>query len=396
MKDKRNFFAGVFIGIVIVILFNSALNGVDAAYVRVGSKQLDMKQKVDEIYSILDSYYVEKFDRKELEESMYGGLVSGIGDPYTTYMDKNTLDKFMLQTEGTYAGIGVVVTTDPRDNTVLVISPYEDYPGAKAGILPGDKFIKINGSDILGNNLDEAVSLIKGKPGTSVKITVFRESERRTFDVDVVREQINIPTVSHKMLENDIGYLRITSFERVTTDQFKEAYADLNKKKMKGLVLDLRNNPGGLLDVVTTITDMLVPKGYILYTEDKNGKKQYTYSNDLRINIPLAILVNGNSASASEVLSGAVKDMNVGVLVGEKTFGKGLVQNLYPISDGSALKVTIAKYYTPSGVCINGEGITPDYVVEMSNELTVKISSLTMDEDVQLQKAVSVIKDKIK
>jgi carboxyl-terminal processing protease len=236
--------------------------------------------------------------------------------------------------------------------------------------------------------------MTKGAPGTIVTITVYRPSDKASFDISIVREKIDIPTVSSKMVGDGFGYIRITAFDRVTYDQFKSAYDDMGEKGAKGLIIDLRNNPGGLLDTVAKITDILVPKGILVYTEDKNGNKEYTYSDENAVKVPLAILVNANSASASEVLSGAVKDLKAGVLVGEKTFGKGIVQNLYPLSDGSAVKVTVAKYYTPSGVCIQGDGIEPDYPVALPNGPAAGLSGLEESEDTQLQKAIQVLEEK--
>jgi carboxyl-terminal processing protease len=289
----------------------------------------------------------------------------------------------------------VLVTSDPDDSLVTVVTIYEGSPGNAAGMLPGDKFMKVNGVDVTNASLDEVTSMTKGPAGTVVTITVYRPSEKSAFDISIVRKKIDIPTVSQKIVGEDLGYIRITAFDRITYDQFREAYDALGKEGIKGLIIDLRNNPGGLLDVVTKITDILAPKGILVYTEDKSGKKEYTYSDEECVKVPLAVLVNGNSASASEVLSGAIKDLKVGVLVGEKTFGKGIVQNLYPLSDGSAIKVTVAKYYTPSGVCIQGDGIEPDYPAELPVDLSLRISSLAENEDTQLQKAIEVLNEKI-
>lgn len=353
-----------------------------------------VQKKIDEIFKVLDRNYVNRYDKEDTIEGIYAGLVYGIGDPYTVYMSAPTFEKFMEDTEGTYAGIGVSVSVDTTDNSIVVVSPFEGYPGAKAGMLPGDKILKVNDSDVSGDTLDVAISIMKGEPGTTVDVTVYRTSEKRMIDMTIMREKIDVPTVSHKMLENNIAYIRITQFDRVTFNQFKIAYDEV-KDSMSGLIIDLRNNPGGLLKTVTDITDMLVPEGTIVYTEDKNGRKVYTKSDANHIEAPLLVLVNGYSASASEVLSGAVKDLGVGELVGAQTFGKGLVQNIYPLRDGSAIKVTIAKYYTPNGVCIQGEGIPPNYPVELDTKLSVKISSLTLDEDIQLSKAIEVMNRKI-
>ena len=356
------------------------------------SSGMAVEEKLEHIFRLLDKNYVNEYDKAENIEDMYRGLIYSLGDPYTTYFTPDQYDKFMEETSGTYAGIGVSVSVSAEDNSIVIIVPFEGYPGARAGLMPGDRIIKVNDTDVTGDMLDYAVSIMKGTPGTSVNVTFWRESDNSTFEREIIRETINVPTVSHKMLDDNIGYLRITQFDRVTYDQFMDAYKDLKFQNMTGLVLDLRNNPGGLLNIVSSITDELVPQGLIVYTEDKNGKKEYSRSNAKAIDIPLVVLVNGNSASASEVLSGAVKDHGVGKIVGTTTYGKALVQNIFPLPDGSALKITIAKYYTPNGTLIQGEGITPDYEIEMSDELSMQISSLTLDEDVQLQKAVDVIK----
>lgn len=395
MLNKKNYFSGIATGIIIVLGVNVGMLGFTRFSAKGASKSLTIEKKVQEIYNILDSNYVNTYEKTDLEESMYKGFVYGIGDPYTSYMDKETLKSFSEQTEGTYAGVGIVITVDVEDNRIVVISPYEGSPGAKAGVLPGDKIMKINGEDVFGDNLQNAVNMMKGPEGTPVNVTLYRDSDKSTFSVDIVREKIDIPTIVSKMLEGSVGYIRITGFDRLTYDQFMKAYNSLQKDQMKGLIIDVRNNPGGLLQIVHKIADRLIPKGFVVYTEDKQGKKEYYNSDSKQVEVPLAILVNGNSASASEVLSGAVQDTGVGVLVGTQTYGKGLVQNLFEISDGSAVKVTIAKYYTPNGVCIDGIGITPDYVVEMDDELSMKIQSLELSEDVQLQKAIEVINEKI-
>ncbi len=392
---KKNFLLGIVVGIVSVIVLNTFYNSISPLYAGIFNKDQKVEDKLNEIVDVLDKNYVNDYEYDNMLEGLYTGFVYGVGDPYTSYMSKDTLARFLEQTEGVYAGIGVVVSVDQKDNSIIAITPYESAPGAKAGILPGDKIIMVNDINVTGDMLDVAVSMMRGKPGTSVKVTVYRESDQSIIEMDIVRENINIPTVSHKVYNDNIGYLRITNFEGVTYDQFVEAYKDLQAQNIKGLVIDLRNNPGGLLDVVTKITDILVPKGFITYIEDKSGKKRYIYSDENKIEIPLLVLVNGNSASASEVLSGAVKDMGIGQLVGTQTFGKGLVQNLFRLSDGSALKITIAKYYTPSGVCIDGEGITPDYIVEMPSDLSIKLGNLSLEEDVQLRRALEIMGEKI-
>jgi len=384
MKNHK-FLNGVFTGIILVIVLNIFINGVFALTGLNFNNNIADKRKIKEIMSVIDTYYVNDVDEKKISEGVYAGIVAGLEDKYSYYMDKESFESFLESNEGNYVGIGVVVTIS-EDKSIQVLNVYENTPAYKAGIKTGDKIIKVDGKDVDYNNYEEAIQMIKGKENTQVKITVYRESEAKTIEFDVNRSSVDVPTVAHKMLENSIGYILISKFDGVTYDQFHQAYNDLTEQGMKGLIIDLRENPGGLLNTVVKITDMLVPEGYITYIEDKNGKKTYEYSDKEYFNKPLAIIVNGHSASASEVLSGAVKDTKAGKLVGTQTYGKGVVQNVYKLSDGSGVKVTIAKYYTPSGVCIDGEGITPDYVVELPEDAS---------EDLQLNKAIEVIKEQI-
>lgn len=389
---KRNsFFVGTLTGIFSFFLINMFLANNIFAF-KLAS--LSPNFKVNQIFSILDKYYVDCYDKENAQDYMYYGLLNSLGDPYTSYMDRKTFSSFMQQTEGTYVGIGTVISIDKSDNSLVIVSPYENSPAAKAGILPGDKILSVDNLIASKENYEEVINKLKGNKGTSAKIKIMRPSINKTLEINVVREKIDIPTVAHKIFNNNIGYLRITNFDKNTYDQFISAYSQISRKKLKGLIIDLRNNPGGLLDSVVKIADELVPKDCIVYTEDKKGNKKYIYSDDKYIKLPLVVLVNGNSASASEVLSGAVKDLKRGVLVGTKTFGKGLVQNLFPLKDGSAIKVTIAKYYTPAGICINGKGIEPDYKIELPDDFNAMISVLSFDKDLQLQKAIEVLSEK--
>jgi len=391
-KPKNNqFFTGMLIGMLLMMAGFLLFGQIRTIYNMVTERPIAVNDKIDEIMSILDNHSINPFEEDELKESMFRGLLAGVGDPYTTYLDSRTFSSFMQSAEGTYGGIGVVVQSDPIDKIVTIHVVFDGTPGASAGLQPGDKFMEINGMDVSAVGLEEVTSLTKGRAGTSVRLTIYRPSEDRLFEVNIVREQINIPTVNSEMLHDNIGYIRISSFDRVTVGQFQEAFDELQNEQMRGLIIDLRNNPGGLLDVVSKITNMLTPEGIIVYTEDVNGNREYIYSDADYAGLPLVILVNEFSASASEVLSGAVRDLNVGTLVGETTFGKGIVQNLYPLSDGSAIKVTVARYYTPGGISIQGEGLVPDYVVEMSNEDAIRIGQLEFDEDAQLSKAHEII-----
>lgn len=392
---KRPFLKGLILGIALTVVVGIGGNFAVSALGIGMYKDMGLSEKISTIATILDQKYVDEIDFDKMEEGIYDGMVRALGDPYTDYMTAKEFSQFLEDNEGEFYGIGVEVIADTTDGSIRVISPIIGTPAEKAGILPDDRIIKVNDTDVSAESIDEAIKLIKGEEGTSVKVTIYRQSTGEIKDFDIVREKINVQTVESKIVDDNIGYLRITSFKENTYDQFKEHYDNLMGQNIKGLVIDVRNNPGGNLDVVEKITDMLIPEGTLVYTIDKEGKREDYTSDANCINIPLCVLVNGNSASASEILSGAVQDTGTGKLVGTQTFGKGLVQGLYPLSDGSGLKITIQKYYTPKGVCIQGEGITPDYVVELPEELQYQLT-IEEDKDTQLQKALEVIEEQLK
>lgn len=394
-NNKKVFLSGAACMLLLVLAIYSGYGIFKIFWSRYTTAPMDVEAKVNQIFAVLDQHSINDYDKAALLNDMYSGLVNGIGDPYSAYFDKDALSSFMQNTEGTYAGIGAVVSADPNDGVTTVVTAYDGSPSAKAGLTAGDRIVAVNGIDVTKSSLTDVTAMTKGAAGSTVVLTINRPSDGTTFDVTITRANVDVPTVSSKMLDDGIGYIDITQFDRVTTGQYTDALNGLKQQGMKGLIIDLRNNPGGLLDVVCQIADTLVPKGVITYTVDKQGNRDDKNSDGDYLNIPLVLLVNGNSASASEVLTGAVKDYGVGSLVGTKTFGKGIVQNLYTLTDGSAVKVTIAKYYTPNGICIQGEGIIPDYVVDMSADLTGKIPNLSLDQDVQLQKAIEVVQQKI-
>ena len=380
-KNKKSFFKGFIFGILSLIIIYVFFININLLYKKFVLKELDTKQKISEIQSIVDTYYVNKYDKDFMKETMYKGMIASLKDPYSYYMSKEELTAFLEDTNGSYVGIGVLIRV-AEDGKILIDKVFENSPAEEEGIKQGDKILKVEGEDVTLENYEDIVRKIKGKEGTKVNVTIYRASENKTFDLNITRRSVDAPTVSHKLLEDNIGYISISQFDRVTYDQFKQAYDDLSGAK--GLIIDLRNNPGGLLDVVNKITDMLVPEGTITYIEDKNGNRDYHKSDNNYYGKPLVVLINENSASASEVLSGAVKDFGVAKLVGETSFGKGVVQNLYRISDGSGVKITMAKYYTPNGTSIHGIGVKPDYEVKNveGNE-----------RDFQLEKAIDVIKN---
>jgi len=286
----RHFFIGLFSGLLVMAAAVSIYAGIANASRWGGKKEPNVK--IREIYGILEAHSINDYDPDELLENMYRGLLDGVGDLYTYYFDEKAYASFTEQTEGVYAGVGMVVTTDANDRIVTVLVVYPKTPGERAGLLPGDKIVAVNGLDVTNSRLEEVTAMTKGKPGTKVNLTILRQSEDRTFDVDIVRENINILTVSHKMLDGAIGYIRIDGFERVTSGQFIEAYGALQQEQMQGLIIDLRDNPGGLLETVTQIADMLLPEGVIVYTEDKQGQKKHYYSDSNRSDLPLVIVVN--------------------------------------------------------------------------------------------------------
>lgn len=341
------------------------------------------------VKDLVNEYYVDKIDQDKLLEGALKGMVSNAGDRYTYYMTKKEYDDLMTQTTGSYAGLGIYL--DEKDGRILVVAPIEDSPAEKAGIKSGDLILKINDKEVLATDMDKAVSMMKGKEGIKVKLTVYRKGTGN-IDFNLTTAKITLKTVKSEMLDSNIGYIRITTFDENTANEFNKALEGLESKKMRGLIIDLRDNPGGLLDTSTQVADKLVGKGDIVYTINNQGQKEEWKSDANKINVPLVLLVNGGSASASEIVSGAVRDYKAGTLIGTKTFGKGLVQTIIGLKDGSGVKVTIAKYYTPSGECIQGKGITPDIVLDLPEK--DKNRELTHAEDIQLQKAIEVIKSK--
>nr|WP_302599848.1 S41 family peptidase [uncultured Cellulosilyticum sp.] len=386
MKIKKHFRKTAISFLLLIVVLATTTAFVDKYYY--------VDKKLLAIESVINNYYVGDVNAKKLQEGIYKGFVNGVGDIYTNYYTAEEYASFMEKSSGVYAGIGIQMSLDNADNTIMVVDVFEGSPAQEVGMLPNDKIIKVEGQTVTGEDFSSLPSMVKGELGTKVKVTVYRPSEDKSIDFDVERRNITTASVESKMLEDSIGYIKIVQFEEITYDQFKASLDELQAENMQGLIIDVRNNPGGLLKVTEKIADELVPAGVVVSTENKVGKNEVYYADDEYINIPIVVLVNGNSASASEVLAGAIKDTGRGKLVGETTFGKGVVQSVIPLSDGSALKVTTAKYFTPSGVCIQGIGIEPDFEVTLPVELLTK-SKLTEEEDVQLQKALEVLKEEL-
>ena len=389
MKNKE-FKKGVAIGVAATLVVTGA--GF-VSYQKVlfpkGNALSDMKtvQKLNYLEELIDEEYLDEKDESSLREGLYAGLLSGLQDPYSTYYTAEQYKELNTSNEGSYVGIGAVLQKD-NDGGATVVQLYEGGPGEQAGLKTGDVIKAIDGTDVTEKETSDIASMVRDSEKDSVTLTIQRENEEKTQDIKVEIRDVEIKTVSHEMLSGDTGYIRISEFSEVTSDQYKKAFADLKSQGMKKLVVDLRDNPGGLLNTVCDILRQILPEGLIVYTEDKNGKREEeTCDGKNELTMPLAVLVNGNSASASEIFAGAVKDYGIGTIVGTTTYGKGVVQTIQPLTDGSAVKITIAKYFTPKGNDINKKGITPHVEAELSGDIT-DWAELTHEEDTQLQTAL--------
>ncbi len=322
------------------------------------------EKKVTELSKLIDQYYYEKIDKNALVEGMYAGMAEGLGDPYSAYFSAEEYASFNESTTGVYCGIGTVLTQDVKTNVVTILHVYPGTPAEEAGIKDGDIIAKVD--DIAGDSMDlsELSSHIKGEEGTKVHIEVMRQGESDYLGFDVERRKIEVPTVEHQMLEGKVGLIRITEFSNGTPEQFDKAVRDLQEQGMVSMIVDLRDNPGGVLQSVCDMLDEILPEGLLVYTEDKYGNRSDYKSDADCMDIPMAVLINGNSASASEIFAGAIKDYQYGTLIGTTSFGKGIVQTIIPLEDGSAIKLTMAKYFTPKGNYIHEVGISPDIELE--------------------------------
>ena len=347
--------------------------------------------KLQVLEDTIDRYYLESVDEQTLEKGVYDGLVEALGDPYSTYYSSEELKELQDKTEGIYYGIGAYVGIDADTSLPRLTGIIEGTPAQESGLRAGDVLYKVDGEEVQGLELTQVVSKIKGEEGTSVHLTIIREGATDYLEVDVVRRKVESPTVNQKMLDGGIGYIQITEFDTVTLDQFTEALAVCRGSGMKGLILDLRGNPGGNLNTVCDIAREILPKGLIVYTEDKDGKRsEYTCDGTKEMKEPLVVLVDSGSASASEILAGAVKDYGIGTLVGTTTFGKGIVQRIISLSDGSAVKLTVSNYYTPNGNNIHKIGIEPDIEEKFDSEAYYNDGV-----DNQLNKAIEIMNEKL-
>lgn len=416
---KRNFLSGflsglagaLFIFTIVLTIYVTQVEGNDSNQ---GTSQIEQNEntvaaaentksskeqvilKINKLEALIDKYYMEEVDQDKLAEGIYKGLLQSLGDPYSCYYTKDEYKALMESSSGVYCGIGATVTQDIKTGVITIVKPFVEGPAYAAGLLPGDILYKVNGEEVTGKDLSDVVGKMKGKEGTEVAVTVIREGQTEPKDYKITRKTIEVPTIEYEMLANKIGYISVSEFDEVTAKQFRKAIDDLDSQGQVGLIVDIRNNPGGLLDTVVDMLNRMLPKGLIVYQEDKYGNREEETSDAKeQFNKPLAVLINGNSASASEIFAGAIQDYKKGTIVGTTSFGKGIVQSIIPLLDGTAIKVTVSKYFTPNGRNIHKIGIKPDVVVELNDALKQKVV-ITKEEDNQLQKAIQIIKKEVK
>ena len=393
-KKNKGFGKGVICGILISVVvvctiwgvssgFNVIINAGNGISGATKSKLMNLEGIIDQAY-----LYNDKLDKEALKDGVYKGFIQAVGDPYTVYYNEKETKELFESIDGEYSGIGAVLSQNINTGIIVINNVYDESPAEKGGLKDGDIILKIDDHELNGEEISEVVTWIRGEKGTDVNVTVLRD--KKEVECVVKRDVVKVETVEHKMLDDATGYLRITEFDDVTLDQFKDHMAQLENEGMKGLVIDLRSNPGGNLDITVEMLKEILPKGVIVSTKGRNGnEKVYSNDEDNTFDKPLVVLVDGYTASASEIFSGAVKDYGIGTIVGTQTFGKGIVQSILDLRDGTSLKVTVAEYFTPSGENIHGKGITPDVVVEFPEDIS------EVESDVQLDKAVEIIKEQL-
>ena len=396
IERKNGFFTGALVGALAMLAVILGLNGGLSTLFRTGDKDgvvsAKTSQKIESIRKIMDEVYLygEEINEDALQEAIVKGYVAGLKEPYTIYYNEEETNALFEATSGEFGGIGVVVTKDLETGLLTFVTVYEDAPGEAAGFLEGDLVYKVDGEDVTAMDMDTVVSKIRGEIGSTVEITVLRGENLEEYTAKATRALIEDDTVTYEMKDGKVGYILLSGFEDVTYEQFEEALTDLRNQNMQGLVVDLRGNPGGNLSTVCDVLDLILPEGTIVSTKDRNGKGE-TYKSDeeRQLNVPLVVLINEYSASAAEIFAGAVKDYEIGTLVGMTTYGKGIVQNVYKLRDGTSLKITSSEYFTPSGTNIHGVGVKPDV------EVKYEYDAANPEWDNQLEKALEVLKNKM-
>lgn len=396
-SDGR-FSTGVLTGVLVTVLVICGAAGIWKVFAGRGDytsastvSEADVNKKLDQINSLIEDYYLyeDEIDEDTLIDGIYSGYAEALGDPYTEYYDEKETEALYESTSGEFSGIGATMSKSADSDEITVSNVYDDSPADKAGLKQGDVIYQVDDHSASGQDLETVVSWIKGEQGTEVVLHVLRDGKE--IELTATRDIIEVHTVSSEMKDNQIGYIAVSEFDSVTYDQFKEALDNLESQGMQGLVIDLRGNPGGSLTTVTDMLKLLLPEGTIVSTKDKYGNtEEITCDGKHEFIKPLAVLVNQYSASASEIFSGAIQDYGTGTIVGMTTYGKGVVQQLVDLGDGTCLKVTIAEYYTPSGRSINGTGVEPDVEVEYEYDKN------NPEADNQLDKALEVVSGEVK
>lgn len=435
LESKSRFWKGVLVGVLVTAFVGLIVVGGAAGIFLIGRSVMDNRTQVQSLAegtgdeedsgidwsqvemksrrlkAIIENYFLFDKDNERMEQYIYKGLVAGLDDPYSVYYTSEEFEDLMEDTTGEYCGIGALVSKSVATGVVSISKVFKGTPAEEAGLRSGDIFYEVDGIEVTSDmDLDILVKQhVKGEEGTTVHLKMFRPSVEDYVDFDVVRRQIEVPTVENRMLKEDVGYIVVSQFDEVTTQQFQQAIDDMEKQGMKGLIVDLRGNPGGVLDVAVDMLDYLLPddltkyaqgKGstLIVSTADKNEQGESFYCDDGHsVDFPIVILQDGNSASASEVFAGAMRDYDRAKLVGTTSFGKGIVQSLLPLGDGSAIKITTAHYYSPSGFDLHGVGLEPD--VEIAFEYPEDLGEdeeLTDEMDNQLQKGIEVLEEMMK
>jgi len=372
----------------------SLVTGLFQSFYKIGGKTIvdkNVVNKINTLNAIIDKYYLNEVEPTDLQDGLYKGLLSSLGDPYSVYYTKKEYSDLMESSAGVYYGIGAYLQQDPDTMIIKIVRPIPGTPAEEVGLLADDIVVEVDGEDVTNQDINLVVAKIRGETGTQVKLGVRREGETDILYFDITRRKVESVTVESEMLEDNIGYIQIGEFDDVTKGQFEKAFNELNDEGMESLIIDLRDNPGGNLDVCVNIADLLLPEGLVVYTQDKYGNKdEYKTDAEHYFDKPLIVLVNGNSASASEILSGAIKDYGVGKLLGTTTYGKGIVQQILPLGDGSGVKVTVSKYYTPNGNNIHEIGIEPD--IELELDVDAYLEDKT---DNQKNEAIRILKEEM-
>ena len=403
MDNKKGFLKGALTGALAMLVITAAIGAgvIVINHIDLGSmKKSDSDQvvgqytenKLEELKGLIDEVYLheEDVDEETLTEGIYQGYIAALNDPYSAYYTAEETKEMMESTSGEYSGIGALMSQNRETGVITIANVYENSPAAEAGMKNEDILYKVEGEEVTGVDLSEVVTQVKGKEGTEVKMTLLRGADRQEIEVTAVRRKLQTQTVSYEMKEGQIGYIRVSEFDEVTLEQFREAKAALESQGMASMLIDLRGNPGGNLSTVCDMLREILPEGLIVYTEERDGERtEYKCDGKTPWEKPLAVLINGASASASEIFAGAVQDYGIGQLVGTTTYGKGVVQQLFPMTDGTMVKLTIAEYFTPKGRNIDGTGIVPDVEVEYVYDET------NPEADNQMEKALELLRGQV-